>query len=109
MKIGEILVMNDRQRLLFLIAILAVAVLFVAGVTNYFLYEAAFAQNRERLVVTVSSQARLIEAIAKHEVDDDLEEKGHADVVGLVKGFYAKFGEISKTGEFIIARREKGQ
>ncbi len=65
MKFGGMQTMNDRHRLLFLILILTVVGAFIAGVTNYFLYDAAFKQNRERLLVSAQSQARLIEAVAR--------------------------------------------
>ncbi len=57
--------MNDHQRLFFLILILTVVGAFIAGVANYFLYDAAFEQNRERLTVTAQSQARIMEAVSR--------------------------------------------
>lgn len=57
--------MRDRKIILLLILIMTAVWLVVGGVGIRTLYEAAFAEERARLVETAQSQARLIEAIAR--------------------------------------------
>jgi len=57
--------MNERKRVFLLILIMITACLIVAGVTITVLYNAAFKENRARLIETARSQAHLIEAVAR--------------------------------------------
>ena len=57
--------MSNRKRVLILILIMALSSLMVAGITIFSLYQAAVSEQRERLVETAQSQARLIEAVAR--------------------------------------------
>jgi hypothetical protein len=57
--------MKESRRLFLLISIMAVASLIVTGVTIKVLYDAAFKEEKTRLVESTQSQARLIEAIAR--------------------------------------------
>ena len=57
--------MSERKRVLLLISIMALSSLIVAGITIGTLYHAAINEERERLLETVQSQARLIEAVAR--------------------------------------------
>ena len=47
---------------------MTVVVVVVAGVAMYLLYRTAFEEQRARLVETAQSQARLVEAMARHDV-----------------------------------------
>ncbi len=111
MKIGGAPNMNDRQRLLFLILILAVVALFTTVVTNYFLYDAAFEQNRERLLVSAQSLARIIEAVARFDEQYSTAfPKGEtAATISQIRDAHERFGKWGETEEFTLARREKGQ
>ena len=103
--------MSDRQRLLFLILILAVVTLFTTGVTNYFLYNAAFEQNRERLSVTARSQAGIMEAVARFDQlhSTDYPNGATAATISQIAEAHDNFELFGETGEFVIARREKDQ
>ena len=58
--------MTDRKRVLLLSVLIMTGVALVVGAIALFgLYRTAFEQQRERLVETVRSRARLIEAIAR--------------------------------------------
>ena len=57
--------MSNRKRVFLLIFIMALSALIVAGITIFSLYQAAISEERERLVETAQSQARLIEAVAR--------------------------------------------
>ena len=57
--------MGERKRLFLLILIMTTVSMVVVGITIYVLYGTSFEQQRERLVETAQSQARLIEAIAR--------------------------------------------
>jgi len=57
-----------RKRGLALILIMSMVAAAVAAVALYVPYRAAFEQQRERLVETVQSWARLIEAVARFDL-----------------------------------------
>ena len=57
--------MRERNRIIFLIFIMAVSCILIAGTAMTLLYQAAISEERERLVETAQSQARLIEAVAR--------------------------------------------
>ncbi len=57
--------MNERKRLFFLILVMTTVSLVVAGITISVLYRTALEEERERLVESAQSQARLIEAVAR--------------------------------------------
>ncbi len=101
--------MNENYRTIFLILILAVVAVFIAGITNYFLYNAAFEQNRERLMVTAKSQARIMEAIARFDAQYSTDYPGGADAatISQIRSAHNKFKGFGKTGEFLLARRNK--
>ncbi|MDM8553640.1 histidine kinase dimerization/phosphoacceptor domain -containing protein [Desulfococcaceae bacterium HSG7] len=57
--------MTNKQRQIRLISIMSLVVLVTGGLATYLLYSTAFEQQRERLIETAQSQARLIEAVAR--------------------------------------------
>jgi hypothetical protein len=102
--------MGERKRLFLLILIMTTVSMVVVGITIYVLYGTSFEQQRERLVETAQSQARLIEAIARfdtaHERIDPGSYPDGATVATLSQivdahRHYKGFGE---TGEFTLAR-----
>ena len=111
MKFSEIQPTGDRQRLLFLILILAIVALFTTGVTNYFLYNAAFEQNRERLLVTAKRQSRIMEAIARFDEKYSTDYPGgaRAATISQIKEAHDNFELFGESGEFTIARRDEDQ
>jgi PAS domain S-box-containing protein len=101
--------MGEGKRLLYLVLIMATVSLLVAGTSIFVLYKTAFVEERERLVETAQSQARLIEAVARF--DAIYSEKSYpgspleatlSQIIDAHK-HYKGFGE---TGEFTLARRE---
>jgi PAS domain S-box-containing protein len=57
--------MSERKRVFFLIATMITTCLIIAGVAITILYRTAINENRERLIETAQSQARLIESTAR--------------------------------------------
>ena len=101
--------MNERKRILFLILILAIVSLAIAGITNYILYEAAFAQNRERLIETAQSQVRLIEAVARFDAVHSKEDHPAGWEAATLSQFmdaHKRYKGFARTGEFTLARRK---
>ena len=103
--------MGERKRLFLLVLIMTTVSMVVVGITIYVLYGTSFEQQRERLVETAQSQARLMEAIARFDAAHERIHPGFypdgATVATLSQiidahGHYRGFGE---TGEFTLARR----
>ena len=105
--------MRERKMMYVLILIMITVCVVVAGITIYILYGTAFEQQREQLMATAQSQARLIEAVVKFDVLH--QEKYHhhyanpadaplSQIIDAHK-YYVGFG---KTGEFTLARRDGG-
>ena len=103
--------MGERKRLFLLILIMTTVSMVVVGITIYVLYGTSFEQQRERLVETAQSQARLIEAIARFDAaraKTDPESYPDGPAVATLSqiidahGHYRGSGE---TGEFTLARR----
>ena len=98
-----------RSRLLFLILIMTIVSLVVMGITIFVLYNVAFEQSRNRLVETVQSQARLIEAVGRFDAIHSTEDHpGGALEATLtqVKDAHQQYKWLGKSGEFTLARRE---
>ncbi|MFH1293181.1 MAG: ATP-binding protein [Pseudomonadota bacterium] len=101
--------MDERKRLITLILIMATICLGVAGVTMFILYETAFEEERARLVETVQSQARLIEAVARFDAihsKEDHPKGSEAATLSQVIDAHKNYKGFGKTGEFTLARRE---
>ncbi len=101
------------RRIPLLITIFTVAVLVVAAVIIGLLYRTSLAQETTRLEEVVHSQARLIEAIARHEAKYSHlmpAESGHGDALAAtlaqVRDANERFSGFGLTGEFTLARRE---
>lgn len=107
--------MSARNRFLLLAFIMVGACAMVMAVITVILYRHEIKQQRELLQVTAQSQARLMEAIARHDVrvaesveaTDPLHDATGATLSQIIDGHehYEGFGD---TGEFTLARREGG-
>jgi len=99
-------VRDTYKRGLYLILIMASVAMVVLGTTTYILYNVAFQEERQRLVETAQSQARLMEAVANHhqEGDDVLKH-----VLIQVREAHEKFVGFGDTGEFVLAKQESDQ
>jgi PAS domain S-box-containing protein len=97
----------ERRHTLILIALLAVLTLGVTYATIERLYIVAMAEERSRLAETAQSQARLIEAIARSnlELDGDLA-AATSTTLAVVRAAHAEYAGLGRTGEFTLARRD---
>jgi len=102
----------SKEKVGYLISVMAAVSLVIAVFSIGILYFVSFEQVRARLVETVKSQARLIEAVAEfdleHSAHGDPEDSFAATLSQIVKAHnsYKGFG---KTGEFTLARLEDDQ
>ncbi len=103
--------MRERQTIHVLILIMITVCTLISGIVVYILYGTAFEQQQERLVASVQSQARLIEAVARfnvlhkqkwHPQHGDPADATLSEIIDAHK-HYVGFGE---TGEFTLARHD---
>ncbi len=101
--------MREYKRVILLILIMAVVAGAIGGTAIGILYNVALEQERLRLVETVQSQARLMEAIARFDREYTTF-PGGADAATLsqVSDAHEHFRQhgLGETGEFTLARRE---
>jgi len=105
--------MGEGKRLVLLIVVLVVVTLSVAGIAVSLLYRAAIIEERGRLMETAQSQARLIEAIARHEQSEHGAEGTDMSqttdmALALVADAHSHYDGFGETGEFTLARQEEG-
>jgi PAS domain S-box-containing protein len=100
--------MTERIRVLVLIVIMAVGSMLVTATTIWMLYNAAFDEERARLIETAQSQARLIEAVARFDRTYSADHPGGWEEATLaqVSEAHREYEGFGKTGEFTLARRE---
>ncbi len=104
--------MNERKRLFLLIGIMTCVSLAVGTMTIVVLYDTAIEEERERLVETAQSQARLIEAIARFDAAQEKQRPGsnpagsEAATLSQIVDAHVQSEGFGKTGEFTLARRE---
>jgi PAS domain S-box-containing protein len=101
--------MSDRKKVIVSsIGILLLVCFVVAAFTLEILYQAAFDQERNRLMDVVRSQARIMESMAKygrkHFFADSKELQAAA--VAQVRDAYSRHVTFGRTGEVVLARRE---
>jgi PAS domain S-box-containing protein len=104
--------MKERQRMYVLILIMIMASVIVTGITIHLLYEAAFVSQKERLVVTAKSHARLIEAVARFDARHLKKWHPHTKTatdatMSQVIEAHKHYPGFGKTGEFTLARRNE--
>ena len=100
----------EWKRILLLIAILAVIVLGTLSLTIFLLYSAAIAQHGERLLEIAQSEARTIEAIARHELSySDAHEGPDHNYLAILIDAHEQYAGFGETGEFTLAKLEDGQ
>ena len=91
-----------------LILIMAVTSLIVGAVSIATLYATAFDQHRLRLVETVRSQARFIEAVASYHAFKDgnqINNDWQQITLQQIKIAHSRFEGFGKSGEFTLGRR----
>lgn len=96
---------------LYLALILATIVLLTTGAAISILYNTAFEEERQRLVETAQSQARLMEAIARHHLHDPNSPAMSVQAGTLIqlREAHQQFKGFGDTGEFTLAKLEKGK
>ncbi|MBF0288845.1 MAG: PAS domain S-box protein [SAR324 cluster bacterium] len=103
--------MTERNRLLLLIAIISIISLIVGGISVYVLYQAAVDQQRSRMVEIAQSQARLIEAMARHDIahnqkyHKDFPQSAEAITLSKITDAHEHYQGFGQTGEFVLAKR----
>ncbi len=96
--------MSEKRRFVLLLAIMVTVATVVAAAATGFLYHSVLAEKSIDLLRTASSQARLIEAMIKHErVENPNVAWEHT--LGLVKGALQSAPGTHRSGELSIARR----
>lgn len=105
----------QSARILLLILIMAAVGLIMSGVSIAILYDTSFEQTKLRLVETARSRARLIEAIARHDLNS-LQAHGYRSseeavemVLSQVREAHHNFAGFGATGEFTMGKLEGGQ
>lgn len=91
-----------------LILILITATTLVTGTTLYILYETSFNEQRQRLIDSVMSRARFIEAIARYDLNEHSKnEKGataYERTMSQIENAHDRFRGFGNTGEYTMAR-----
>ena len=103
---------KDKQRIFTLVLIMTVSVMVVGGVAVTLLYTTAFEEKRGDLIYTAQSQARLIEAMAvfdKQNNESDHPGDAFAATLSQITNAHEQFRGLGDTGEFTLARREGDQ
>ena len=101
--------MSDRRRIFILISIMALSSLLVAGITIASLYNAAISEERERLVETVQSQARLIEAVARFDavhIKTNFPGGARAATLAQIIAAHKNYEQSGRTTEFTLAQKK---
>ncbi len=103
--------MTERRRFLLLILTMAVVTLVAVGIGTKLLYDTAFEEQRARLIDTAQSQARLMEAIARHDIIFERQTPGGPEAATLsqIVDAHERYPGFGETGEFVLARLEEGQ
>jgi PAS domain S-box-containing protein len=105
--------MRGNRRILFLVLIMTGVAIGVGRIALYVLYQAAFDQQRGRLVEVAQSQARLLEAVARfnsqHYGAEHTPEEAFDVVLSQMRDAHERFRGFGETGEFTLAKLEGDQ
>ena len=91
---------------------MAVVAVTIGGAAIGVLYDTAIHAERARLVVSAQSQRYLIEALARHEMEEVYERKRHTpaeayeDTLEQLKDARKHYHGFGRSGEFTLARRQ---
>ncbi len=100
---------NRRKILTYSALSLVITALMVALVTNFLLYIQAFREKKQALMQTVSSQARLIDAVARFDKEhsrDVFDVGAEAATFIQVRDAHENVNHLGATGEFVFGRLE---
>ncbi len=101
--------MSPRTRVLLLVVIMSGIAVGATGITLSALYSAAFEEEKARLLETAQSQARMMEAIARFDMQySEQDIAGGAFAATLLQVFdaHSRFEGFGETGEFTLAKRD---
>lgn len=108
-------IFKDRDRSNYISVIILIGILFsvisiVTFSTLWILYETSFNEQRLRLVDSVKSRARIIEAIARYDLKQSKEynistEESHQRTLGQIIDAHSNFQGFGLSGEFTLAGR----
>ena len=101
--------MTEHKRLYLLISIMTGVSLLVGGIAIYVLYQAAMDEERDRLMESAQSQARLIEAIARFDAVEsaDFPEGSSAATISQIVDAHKNFKGLARP-ESSLSRVVKG-
>lgn len=97
--------------ILSLILILITSTTVIASITLLILYETSFNEQRQRLIDTTISRARLIESIARYDLSEYVKNNrigstAYERTLSQVINAHRKFRGFGKTGEFTMAKKD---
>ena len=98
--------MNTRRIIPLLILVMIIVAIGVGGIAIFVLYNVSIDQQRERLIETAQSQARLIEAVARIDKEYDVGNypSGAFELtLSQIREGHDNFKGFGKTGEFTLA------
>ncbi len=99
--------MTERIRILLLIVIMTFSSFMIEGITVAVLYDTALKEQTDRLVATVQSQARLIEAVAGIEKSHHHSPKEYyEDLLKKIADAHSRYKGFGETGEITLAERQ---
>ena len=103
--------MRGRRTFLRLILVMVAVEVVVGTLALTLLYRASFDQQRERLTEVVRSRARLMEAIARFDIEYSADVPGGSFDATLyqIRQAHMRFEGFGQTGEFTLAKREADQ
>ncbi len=123
---GAVKGMGDRKRILILVGIMTMVAVVISGAAIRILYLTSLAQQRAHLVDAVTSQARLIEAVARFDREHSRKLRHHAEALKIpglrpylddptaatlsqIEQAHANHRGFGQSGEFTLARRQGDQ
>lgn len=100
--------MRDRKSLFSLIAIMTLVVMVAGSVGIFVLYNAAFEQQRARLVEAVESQARLVESVTRVNASAATafaDAETRAATLQHISAAYERLHQLDDSSQYILAER----
>ncbi len=104
---------STRQRLGYLAMVMVTACAMVMWIMTFILYRHEIQQQREMLLVTAQSQARLIESVAHHNAevlgsngDGSPNAEAYNATLSEVASAHGRYEGFGETGEFTLAVRD---
>lgn len=99
--------MREYKRVLLLVLIMTAVAVSIGGFAVLILYETAIGEERQRLVDAATSQARLIEAIARQEQSVHRSaDEARAAALSQVFDSLAALGRSSRRAEYLLGERQ---